>query len=267
MANNAPWLRDLQYGGHHISRACAYRIAACWLGAPSLVTEAVGPDEDFPMHIALPPNEVLADFCAEPSQVKRSAYLHTRCHIVRQITPMFERIDNDALFDKVERRTADPTYTRCLAAEMEIPKPVLAYRWWRTAFEANRGDRSSDILNINEEIFDLKKLDSNVEEALHGARALWEQYFLMAYKVFEILATRWQLETNSLLTENRWSEATVRNYYRNSWDERMEGICSSSHSPFPLQVVKIAEGDPTQLPPGSVLFFSTIPNNYLRMIP
>lgn len=219
------------------------------------------------MHIALPPNEVVVDLSAESSQVKRSAYLHTHCLIVRQITPIFERIDNDALFDKVEWRTGNPTFTRCLATRVDIPKQVLAYRWWRTAFEVNRGSRSFDILSINEETFDLKKLDSKVEEALQGARDLWEQYFLMAYKVFEILASRWQLETLSLLTENRWSEATVRSYYRNAWDEHVAGICTSSHSAFPLLVVKVAEGEPTQLPPGSVLFFSTIPNNYLRLMP
>ncbi|CAB3929366.1 hypothetical protein LMG6000_00418 [Achromobacter insolitus] len=267
VANNAPWLRDLQYGGHHISRACAYRIAACWLGAPSLVTEAVGPDEDFPMHIALPPNEVVVDSSAEPSQVKRSAYFNTHCLIVRQLTPIFERIDNDALFDKVEWRIGEPTFRRCLANRVDIPKQVLAYRWWRTAFEVNRGNRSFDILNINEGAFDLRKFDSKVEEALQGAQDLWEQYFLMTYKVFEILASRWQLETNSLLTENRWSEATVRSYYRNAWEEQVAGICTSSHSAFPLQVVKITEGEPTQLPPGSVLFFSTIPNNYLQLMP
>lgn len=266
MANNAPWLRDLQYGGHHISRACAYRIAACWLGAPSLVTAAVGPDENFPMHVALPPNEDVVDLSAEPSRIKRSAYLHTHRLIVHQISPMLERIGNDALFDKVEWWTVDPTFTRCLATRMDIPKQVVAYRWWRTAFEVNRGSKSLDTLNINDETIDLKKMDSKVEEALQGARDLWEQYFLMAYKVFEILASRWQLETNSLLTENRWSETTVRSYYRHAWDEHVAGICTSSHAAFPLQVIKVVEGEQTDLPSGSVLFFSTIPDNYLRLL-
>lgn len=265
VANNAPWLKDLQYGGHHISRACAYRIAAHWLGAPLEVTAAIGPDVDFPLHVALPRTRTVASRDSDVSQAKRLAYVHTHRKILRTITQTLGRANLYSLFDAAAWWTWDPTFACHSPARVDIPKQVIAYRWWRTAFEHTR--ESLEPSNADEDTIMLKTTEPQLEEAMQGERYLWGHYFHLAYRVFEILAGRWQQEINSLLGEQKWSETTVRSYFTKAWDDHVAGICTFPHSNLPIKVVSILDGEESQLPPGSVLFFCTIPVNYMRIFP